>query len=85
MFKRKHTQFEITEHPDVIKALNAMWDAAYQAGRADTLAIVRDLRDEASLAATIVDEVANRYGRAPSEALVAWQLGMDLVIGRLES
>jgi len=43
MFKRKQTQqFEITEHPEVIAALNAMWDAAYEAGRRDALLIATD-------------------------------------------
>ena len=47
MFKRKKApQFEITDHPAVIAALNAMWEAAYEAGRRDALAIVVDLSEE---------------------------------------
>jgi hypothetical protein len=34
MFKRKPTQLEITDHPEVIAALNAMWQQAYEAGAA---------------------------------------------------
>ena len=47
MFGRgKQAKFEITEHPDVLKALEAMWQQAYSAGRRDAMAIVSDLRDE---------------------------------------
>lgn len=47
MFKRGKTQqFEITEHPEVIAALNAMWQQAYDAGRRDAVAIVTDFREE---------------------------------------
>ena len=43
MFKRTQPQtFEITEHPDVIKALDVMWQQAYEAGKADALALVED-------------------------------------------
>ena len=43
MFKRKKApQFEITEHPEVLKALDAMWQQAYDAGRRDALAVARD-------------------------------------------
>ena len=47
MFGRgKQPQFEITEHPDVIAALNAMWQQAYDAGRRDAFAIAQDFREE---------------------------------------
>lgn len=47
MFGRgKQQPFEITEHPDVLKALEAMWAQAYDAGRRDALAIAKDLYEE---------------------------------------
>ena len=72
MFGRgRQQQFEITEHPDVLKALEAMWAQAYDAGRRDAVAIAKDLRDEAR-----ADAVS--YGGEYTMALV------DL-IERLES
>lgn len=72
MFGRgRQQQFEITEHPDVLKALEAMWAQAYDAGRRDAVAIAKDLRDEARADAV-------NYGGEYTMALV------DL-IERLES
>lgn len=72
MFKRgKSQQFEITEHPAVIAALNAMWQQAYDAGRRDALAIVEDFRDE-------TDE-----RRVATPTFVAFLEGIDAVVERL--
>lgn len=46
MFKRTKPQLEITDHPEVIAALNAMWQQAYDTGRRDAVAIVQDFREE---------------------------------------
>jgi hypothetical protein len=43
---KKPQSFDITDHPDVVKALAAMWDDAYSRGVADSLATAKDLRDE---------------------------------------
>jgi hypothetical protein len=74
MFKRKQTQFEITEHPDVTAALNAMWEAAYEAGRRDALAIAKD-----ELA-----EMASRPWEGEGKQATYLE-GMERVVDALES
>lgn len=76
MFKRfKPNPLDVTEHPEVLAALTAMWDAAYAAGRADALAIARDWRDTAVL----------ENGGRSDRAIAAYIEGVDAVIGELEA
>ena len=42
MFGRDKTQLDLEAHPEVIAALNGMWESAYAAGRRDSLAMVED-------------------------------------------
>lgn len=81
MFKRKQTQpFEITEHPEVIAALNAMWQQAYDTGRRDAVAIARDLLDEGPS-----DDRLPEPGHGLGPARSWWADGISEVIERLES
>lgn len=72
MFKRTKPQLDITDHPEVITALNAMWQQAYEAGRRDALAIVTDFAEQ------------ERADRALTPTGVAYLEGIAAVIERLE-
>lgn len=64
MFGRGKPQpFDITEHPDVIKALEAMWQQAYDAGRRDALAIAKDLYEEEMARGMAADDTGSQHYR----------------------
>lgn len=64
MFRRdKQRPFDITEHPDVIKALESMWQQAYDAGRRDALAIAKDLYEEELARGVAADDTGSQHYR----------------------
>lgn len=73
MFRRKKPPpFDLTEHPQVLAALDAMWQQAYETGRRDAVAIARDFLAE--------EDAATGDRRAERTYLAA----IEMVIDRLE-
>ena len=71
MFRRsKQSEFDIADHPELLAALVALEQQAYERGRRDAVAIAAELLDEV---------------RDDSEASDDYRAGIDDVIQRMES